>query len=355
MSEEKSEKRHHGRSEGENSKSEGFDAGKPSEQLPHEKSERRHPERSEVENSKSEGIGDRNPDEHFSEDKGAPGQPQTSNIVPIAIGTQTESMEVHHHGHVHNQKRWKEYLFQFFMLFLAVLCGFLAEYQLEHTIEHQREKEFAQALYDEFLEDSISVADKITARLDKEKDCEYLSTYISDSSLTDLPKAFYPAYTTVFYLINSYKFEPKDGVLSQMKNSGSLRYFKSAALQKLFGDINVAINNVRNRNEQEYQFFADPIKPFMVKHYDFKWANELRKASPDAYNMDLIIQYRKGSNFIKADILNPSTFDRKEVVNIVMFYKAMLHSTRTLQMNEYVKANHKLLQALRDNYSLTNE
>lgn len=35
------------------------------------------------------------------------------------------------------------------MLFLAVFCGFLAEYQLEHTIEHQREKEYASALYDE--------------------------------------------------------------------------------------------------------------------------------------------------------------------------------------------------------------
>ena len=185
----------------------------------------------------------------------------------------------------------------FFMLFLAVFCGFLAEYQLEHIIEHQREKEFAQALYDEFLTDSTSVADKIRARLEKENDCDYLSSYISDSSLTDLPKEFYPAYTTVFYLINSYKFEPKDGVLSQMRNSGALRYFKSAALQKLFGDINVAINNVRNRNDQEYQFFADPIKPFMVKHYDFKWANELRKADPDAYNMDLITQYRKERQF----------------------------------------------------------
>src|SRR6185436_9549010 len=172
------------------------------------------------------------PKEPLPEDKGAPlQQPQTSNLEP-----QTDSMEVHHHGHVHNQKKWKEYLFQFFMLFLAVFCGFLAEYQLEHTIEHQREKEFAQALYDEFLTDSISVTEKIRARLEKEKDCDYLSSYISDSSLTDLPKEFYPAYTTVFYLINSYKFEPKDGVLSQTRNSGSLRYFKSAALQKLFGD-----------------------------------------------------------------------------------------------------------------------
>ncbi len=44
------------------------------------------------------------------------------------IESQTETMEVHHHGHVHEKKKWKEYLFQFFMLFLAVFCGFLAEY-----------------------------------------------------------------------------------------------------------------------------------------------------------------------------------------------------------------------------------
>jgi hypothetical protein len=52
---------------------------------------------------------------------------------------QTSAMEVHHHGHVHEKKKWKEYVFQFFMLFLAVFCGFLAEYQLEHMIEKQRE------------------------------------------------------------------------------------------------------------------------------------------------------------------------------------------------------------------------
>ena len=32
------------------------------------------------------------------------------------------------------------------MLFLAVFCGFLAEYQLEHVIENQREKQYIQSL-----------------------------------------------------------------------------------------------------------------------------------------------------------------------------------------------------------------
>src|SRR6188508_1427135 len=236
-------------------------------------------------------------------------------------------MEVHQHSHT-ARKRWTHYLWEFLMLFLAVFCGFLAEYRLEHVIEHQGEKEYASALYEELLADSVSFYNKLNARLEKENDCDYLWSYIKDSSLTDLPKAFYPAYTTVFYLINSYAFEPKDGVLSQLKSSGSLRYFKNATLQKLFGDISVCINNVRYRNEQEYQFFANPIKPFMLKHYDFKWNDELRKDDQTSYNLDLIREYRKNNDIIKADILNLSTFDRGEAANMVMFYKTMLLSTR---------------------------
>ena len=260
-------------------------------------------------------------------------------------------MEVHHHSH-HGSKKWTSYLWEFLMLFLAVFCGFLAEYQLEHVIEHQREKEYADALYEEFLTDSVSFSNKINARLEKEKDCDYLWSYIKDSSLTDLPKEFYPAYTTVFYLINSYSFEPKDGVLSQLKSSGSLRYFKSATLQKLFGDISVAINNVRYRNEQEYQFFANPIKPFMLKHYDFKWPDELRKRDQNAYYLDLIREYRKDNTVIKANILNLDSFDRGEATNMIMFYKTMLSSSRSLQMNDYIKVNTKILQELRKTYKL---
>ena len=181
---------------------------------------------------------------------------------------------------------------------------------------------------------------------------DYLVLYIQDSSLTSLPREFYPAYTTVMYLANTYHFEPKDGILSQLKSSGSLRYFKSSALQKLFGDISVCINNVRYRNEQEYQFFASPIKPFMIKHYDFGWINELRKQDKNATATNLIRHYRQGNTDIPAGILNLTSFDRSETCNIIAFYKQMLVSTRTLQLNEYIEANRKLLHELRKNYKL---
>jgi hypothetical protein len=238
------------------------------------------------------------------------------------------------------------------MLFLAVFCGFLAEYQLEHTIEHQREKQYARELYAELLADSVVIADKIQLRLEKEKDMDYLRNYIRDSSLASLPREFYPAYTTVMYLANTYAFEPKDGILSQLKSSGSLRYFKNTTLQKLFGDISVSINNVRYRNEQEYQFFASPIKPFMLKHYDFNWMNELRKQDENETGINLVHRYRKSNTIIQAGILNLASFERSDVTNMIAFYKQMLVSTRTLQMNDYVKANSRLLQELKKNYKL---
>jgi hypothetical protein len=274
----------------------------------------------------------------------------------IKPNQETETMEVNKHPHhVTHKKKWGEYLLEFFMLFLAVFLGFLAENIREHKMEREREKEYARSLYNEFYADSVAIANKVNARLSKERDCDYLYNYIKDSSLTNLPKEFYPAYTTVFYLINSYTFEPKDGVLSQLKSSGSLRYFKNPELQKLFGDISVAINNVRYRNEQEYQFFANPVKSFILKHYDFSWVNELRKISENAYYLDLISNYRKSDTIIKANILNLTSFDKIEAANMAMFYKTMLVSTRTLQMKDYIKANTKILQGLRENYNLQNE
>jgi len=212
---------------------------------------------------------EQSPEEVNSENSNVNEASQTTND-----NQQTKNMEVHKHPHhVTHKKKWGEYVLEFLMLFLAVFLGFVAENIRETSVEQEREKQYAKELYSEFFADSIAFSNKINARMDKERDCDYLYSYIKDSSLTNLPKRFYPAYTKVFYLINSFTFEPKDGVLSQLKSSGSLRYFKDTALQKLFGDISVAINNVRYRNEQEYQFFANPIKPFMLQHYDFKCAH----------------------------------------------------------------------------------
>ena len=60
-------------------------------------------------------------------------------------------MEVHAHTHT-ARKKWTHYLWEFLMLFLAVFCGFLAEYQLEHKIEKDRERQYISSLYEDLKE-----------------------------------------------------------------------------------------------------------------------------------------------------------------------------------------------------------
>jgi len=281
--------------------------------------------------------------------------------IPITVGTSSEidyksEMEVHHHPQLeHKSKPWKEYLLEGFMIFIAVTMGFFAESLREHIGDNTREKEFARALYTELKVDSATAASKMQLRVEREKTLDYLYTYFKDSSLTTLPRTFYPAFTNL-YIVNIYTFEPKDGILSQLKNSGSLRYFKSLALQKLLGDLNVSINNIRNRNDQEYQFFASPVKLFLLQHYDFNWLDQLRGSYPVTRSfLNLIKPYLQSKRTIKGEVLNVAAFNRTEAANIVSFYKQMLLSTRTLQLTDYIAINHQILQELRKTYNLQNE
>jgi hypothetical protein len=303
------------------------------ENIPNQKSEDKNSELRKEEHS-----------QHFPEDIHAPKQ------------LQPENMEVHKHPHhVTHKKKWGEYFLEFLMIFLAVTLGFIAENVRERITESHREKEYAQQLYSELKEDSTVVANKITERKRKEKAMEYVASYFTDSSLDNLPERFYPALTMSLYLVNRYAFEPKDGMLSQLRNSGSLRYFRSVHLQKLLGDLSVSINNIRFRNDQEYQYFANPIKPFMLKYFDFAWLTQLRNINDTSAIAMLVYDYEKYNFHVKGVMRNISTLDRGEASSMILFFKQMLVSTRTLQLSEYVTTNHKILEELRHNYKLNNE
>src|SRR5687768_4672701 len=76
-------------------------------------------------------------------------------------------MEVHHHSshtegshHPATRNKWTHYFWEFIMLFLAVFCGFLAEYQLEHKIEKDRERQFIKSLRSD-LETDIKSLDTV--------------------------------------------------------------------------------------------------------------------------------------------------------------------------------------------------
>ncbi len=64
-------------------------------------------------------------------------------------------MEVHHHSH--HPKKWKEYIIEFLMLFLAVSMGFIAENLREKHIENERSEELMHAFISDVKENQAQL------------------------------------------------------------------------------------------------------------------------------------------------------------------------------------------------------
>ena len=82
-------------------------------------------------------------------------------------------MEVHPHTHT-PRKKWHHYFWEFFMMFLAVFCGFLAENFREYSLEHKRERKLMGSLLLDLDKDS-AILRRFKKRLsDQEKGLDSL-------------------------------------------------------------------------------------------------------------------------------------------------------------------------------------
>ena len=134
-------------------------------------------------------------------------------------------MEVHHHAHT-ARKKWTHYFWEFIMLFLAVFCGFLAEYQLEHKIERDRAKQYISSLYEDLKNDTTRINQLIK---------------YNEEKITAL-NAMYACYDTVFKNLRSTScmgvllkhsrsnkgFVLTDRTLKQLANAGGYRLLNKA-------------------------------------------------------------------------------------------------------------------------------
>ena len=269
----------------------------------------------------------------------------------ITENQETENMEVHHHAHHEGKKNWKSYFWEFLMLFLAVFCGFLAEYQLEHKIERDRAKELANSFYQELKSDSITAGIKIQNRLKQEAALEYMIKYFKDSTLTNVPKEFVINFEYGISFLSPSQFEPRTIMLEQLRNAGSLRYFKNETFQNLTGDLTVAIKNIYHRQDIEGENRFQYINPIVIKHYDYNFDAELKKGSKNIF--EGLSNYENSAEKIPFHLNNLDKINRNDMVSILSFYKAnVVSSTRQIHIQKYIEINTRLLQILRNEYHL---
>ena len=164
-------------------------------------------------------------------------------------------MEVHAHSHT-ARKKWTHYLWEFLMLFLAVFCGFLAEYQLEHKIERDREKEFIETMTSDLNEDTTLLSSSIFNFKQKGIELDSLIILLNSTNIKDYGAELY------YYGRKANRFtffSSTDRTIQQMKNSGAFRLIRNsnAASNILqyyseMNDLNLLQNNT-NDLSMEYR------------------------------------------------------------------------------------------------------
>ena len=154
-------------------------------------------------------------------------------------------MDVHTHTHT-ERKKFTHYLWEFLMLFLAVFCGFLAEYQLEHKIEKERSRQYVFLFYEDLKKDTAafsvviqSYEIKLSAFKDR-KSC-YQSVMKNKKSDTCLISLF----------SHSEKFNDlvfTDGTIQQLKNAGGLRLLDKDVARRILDYDNLLRTYIKHES-----------------------------------------------------------------------------------------------------------
>ncbi len=193
---------------------------------------------------------------------------------------------------------------------------------------------------------------KFENRNKQEKAVRYLVSYFKDSSSVSFSKEFAINFHYGVMFRSPYLFEPRTVVLEQLKNSGSLRYFKSNELQKLVGDLSVTIYNINDRQALETSIRANYINPFIAEHYNFDFDHALNQFKGKTV-FENLLAYEKSTTVIPFQFVNRETINKSLFANYMSFYTLSgMRGTRTLHLQKYIELNANLLKLLRKEYHL---
>ena len=174
-------------------------------------------------------------------------------------------MEVHTHTHT-ARKKWTHYFWEFLMLFLAVFCGFLAEYALEHKIEADREKQYALSMVEDLKLDTAALNTIIRLRTNRNEDLDSLYLLLNDrSDLTDRARLY--RFSMLVGRLAGLQFISNDRTIQQLKNSGSLRLIRKHIVSDSIVMYDRRIRQLEKIQEREEETMQE-FRPFLSKIFD---------------------------------------------------------------------------------------
>jgi len=202
-------------------------------------------------------------------------------------------MEVHHHPKVES-KKFKEYFFEFIMIFLAVTLGFIAENIRERFSDEHKAKKFAASLYQDFKTDSVSLIQLITFTNEKIRNIDSLTYFMHQPGSRNRDSS---VYRSVIYLISTSPFDNLTGAYEQVKNTGSLRFFSHSLINGL-NSYEATSAKLKQMEDWENKVLYEQVFPKTGEMFNFFVMDDLRNQDHISHDM-----YLKKTNDESVDIL----------------------------------------------------
>lgn len=270
----------------------------------------------------------------------------TDQIIPptdtetINPNQEFENMEVHHHAHdpatPHHKKNWESYFWEFLMLFLAVFCGFLAEYQLEHKIERDREKVYINNLYEDLKVDKVNFSeyDKNTYGFLVTIDSMMMLMKSNERDL-HLRRIYYLSRKATFNA--AFFFSYNSRTYEEMKYSGHLRLIRNQQVADSVSNYYFSLHRI--------DFINNSIRDRIVDYM---------QGMGKVFDAHILFQIYKDKQEPKSNSLKFMTSDFQDInmfLTSTQYYYGVLKLQRDA-CNERAKRAQRLLDLIKKEYHL---
>ena len=239
-----------------------------------------------------------------------------------------------------NKKDYKNFLFQFLMVFLGVTAGFFVENIRENYVESKRAEEYAGSLLTDLRQDTLNLHKAINASLSTVNKIDTLLILFNYQDLYKVAggKLYYYGIEALRYQ----NFIPNQSTLNQLISTGSLQYFKNYSIQKSIADYDQALKVLNYQQETENQTYPEKVK-FIETIFDGEILSKILYTDINGNSLDSFLN--KNYRLL--------TYDKKELkafTNFCAYRKQFLLTKANDMYQAPLKSAVKLINELKKEY-----
>lgn len=260
-------------------------------------------------------------------------------------------MEVHHHPHV-AKKNFKEYFFEFLMIFLAVTMGFIAENIRETISDYSKEKAYINSIKKDMAEDTSALNIWIPELYGKVNDFDTLISLLQvqgkNSRGGDL--YYYARLST-----RARVFDASNNTITELKNSGNFRLITNKKIIDELINFQKIIDSYRNLSTVD-QKESEMLYPLLGTLFDANIFNTMIKTD-NAYTVDSVTASLTMENLIKPSGNPQLRQHNADEINQLIFYlherkSSFAGEIRLLSFQKQYATS--LIQSINQEYHLNN-